>query len=430
MPGKVNPVIPEVVTQVAAQVIGNDTAITVGGMGGHFELNVYVPLMARNLLDSIGLLASASRLLAEKCVDGIEANRERNEQLRREHALGGDRAQPVHRLRQGDRDREGGGRVGPPAPRGRARGRRGRGDPRRGARLPRDGKAARLSQVPVDGRRRLDREWPCSSGWAGAALTRAGAECGSSRAAAAGVVGRARRSSRTAGRSRRQLDERRLHPNDGRSLPPTREPHSLSPSMRTAGTRLLPPSLPRHHAGWTRSLCVEVRRTRASARRPRRRARPDGRAARQSGRATVRLSRALRARDRYSARRRSRPRATYCTTSSTDPAAGTGRRTRRPRCVGTGSLPSDDVRRTSPHVRSVGTASARSHDRRRTSSVPRRRSRKPAEWRAREKPTGRRAIEPDVELARHDYVQWARRDTTARRDGATATTAVDGTFGR
>ena len=79
-PGKVNPVIPEVVTQVAAQVIGNDTAITVGGMGGHFELNVYIPLMARNLLDSIELLASASRLLAEKCVDGIEANRERNEQ--------------------------------------------------------------------------------------------------------------------------------------------------------------------------------------------------------------------------------------------------------------------------------------------------------------------------------------------------------------
>src|SRR5688572_18551799 len=80
MPGKVNPVMPEVVTQVAAQVIGNDTAITVGGMGGHFELNVYIPLMARNLLDSIELLSSASRLLAERCVDGIEANRERNEQ--------------------------------------------------------------------------------------------------------------------------------------------------------------------------------------------------------------------------------------------------------------------------------------------------------------------------------------------------------------
>jgi fumarate hydratase class II len=76
MPGKVNPVIPEVVTQVAAQVIGNDAAITVGGLQGHFELNVFVPLMARNLLDSIRLLASASRLLAEKCVDGLVANRD------------------------------------------------------------------------------------------------------------------------------------------------------------------------------------------------------------------------------------------------------------------------------------------------------------------------------------------------------------------
>jgi fumarate hydratase, class II len=76
MPGKVNPVIPEVVTQVAAQVIGNDAAITAGGMQGHFELNVFVPLLARNLLDSIKLLAAASRLLAERCVDGIEANRE------------------------------------------------------------------------------------------------------------------------------------------------------------------------------------------------------------------------------------------------------------------------------------------------------------------------------------------------------------------
>jgi fumarate hydratase, class II len=77
MPGKVNPVIPEVVTQVAAQVIGNDAAITIGGMGGHFELNVYVPLLARNLLQSIGLLAASCRLLAERCVEGIEANRDR-----------------------------------------------------------------------------------------------------------------------------------------------------------------------------------------------------------------------------------------------------------------------------------------------------------------------------------------------------------------
>jgi fumarate hydratase class II len=79
MPGKVNPVIPEVVTQVAAQVIGNDQAIAIGGMQGHFELNVFVPLLARNLLDSIRLLTSASRLLAERCVDGIEANREQCE---------------------------------------------------------------------------------------------------------------------------------------------------------------------------------------------------------------------------------------------------------------------------------------------------------------------------------------------------------------
>ena len=76
MPGKVNPVIPEVVTQVAAQVIGNDAAIAIGGMQGHFELNVFVPLLARNILDSVKLLASSCRLFAEKCVDGIEANRE------------------------------------------------------------------------------------------------------------------------------------------------------------------------------------------------------------------------------------------------------------------------------------------------------------------------------------------------------------------
>jgi fumarate hydratase class II len=76
MPGKVNPVIPEVVTQVAAQVVGNDAAITVGGLQGHLELNVFIPMIARNLLQSIRLLANASRLLAERCVGGIEANRE------------------------------------------------------------------------------------------------------------------------------------------------------------------------------------------------------------------------------------------------------------------------------------------------------------------------------------------------------------------
>ncbi|MHB8689833.1 MAG: class II fumarate hydratase [Solirubrobacteraceae bacterium] len=74
MPGKVNPVIPEVVLQVSAQVIGNDAAITIGGMQGQFELNVRVPLIARNLLESIRLLASTSRIFAEKCVSGIRAN--------------------------------------------------------------------------------------------------------------------------------------------------------------------------------------------------------------------------------------------------------------------------------------------------------------------------------------------------------------------
>jgi len=75
MPGKVNPVIPEVVLQVSAQVIGNDTAITIGGLQGQFELNVRIPLIARNLLQSLKLLSSASRALAEKCVDGIQVNR-------------------------------------------------------------------------------------------------------------------------------------------------------------------------------------------------------------------------------------------------------------------------------------------------------------------------------------------------------------------
>jgi fumarate hydratase, class II len=77
MPGKVNPVMAEVLTQVSAQVIGNDAAITVGGLSGAFELNVYVPLMARNLLQSITYLAAACRAFASRCVDGITANGER-----------------------------------------------------------------------------------------------------------------------------------------------------------------------------------------------------------------------------------------------------------------------------------------------------------------------------------------------------------------
>jgi fumarate hydratase class II len=77
MPGKVNPVIPEAVTQVAAQIIGNDTAITMGCQAGNFELNVMLPVIAHNLLQSIKLLGAAARIFAEKCVNGISANEAR-----------------------------------------------------------------------------------------------------------------------------------------------------------------------------------------------------------------------------------------------------------------------------------------------------------------------------------------------------------------
>ncbi|HEX5682187.1 MAG TPA: class II fumarate hydratase, partial [Desulfobacterales bacterium] len=76
MPGKVNPVIPEAVLQVAAQVIGNDATITLGGQAGNFELNVMMPVIAYNLLQSIALLAEAAEVFAEKCIRGIAANRE------------------------------------------------------------------------------------------------------------------------------------------------------------------------------------------------------------------------------------------------------------------------------------------------------------------------------------------------------------------
>jgi fumarate hydratase, class II len=77
MPGKVNPVIPEAVTMVAAQVMGNHTTITVGGLGSHFELNVMMPVMSYALLQSVQLLTAAARVLAEKCIDGITANEAR-----------------------------------------------------------------------------------------------------------------------------------------------------------------------------------------------------------------------------------------------------------------------------------------------------------------------------------------------------------------
>ncbi len=81
MPGKVNPVLPEAAIQVAAQVIGNDAAVTFAGTTGSFELNVTLPLIARNVLESIRLLANVSRLLADRCIDGITANVERCREL-------------------------------------------------------------------------------------------------------------------------------------------------------------------------------------------------------------------------------------------------------------------------------------------------------------------------------------------------------------
>ncbi|MDT7732660.1 MAG: fumarate hydratase, class, partial [Mycobacterium sp.] len=81
MPGKVNPVIPEALTQVAAQVVGNDAAVAWGGAAGSFELNVYIPMMARNLLESFKLLTNVSRLFAERCIDGLIANEGRLREL-------------------------------------------------------------------------------------------------------------------------------------------------------------------------------------------------------------------------------------------------------------------------------------------------------------------------------------------------------------
>ena len=121
MPGKVNPVVCESVRQVCAQVIGNDAAVAFAGSQGDFELNVMLPVMARNLLESIRLLAAACRLLADRCVAGLDRQRRRRTRVRR--GLPGDRhaAQPLPRLRGGGGGREAGARRGPDDPRGRHR---------------------------------------------------------------------------------------------------------------------------------------------------------------------------------------------------------------------------------------------------------------------------------------------------------------------
>jgi len=87
MPGKVNPVMSEMMMQVTAHVIGNDTAVTWAGANGNFELNVMMPLIAHNLLESVSLLSNASRAFAEKCVSGIKANTDRARELVERNAI-------------------------------------------------------------------------------------------------------------------------------------------------------------------------------------------------------------------------------------------------------------------------------------------------------------------------------------------------------
>jgi fumarate hydratase class II len=81
MPGKVNPVVPESLIQVCAQVIGSDAAITLGGLSGNFELNVMMPLIGHNLLQSIHFLAKAVDNFSKRCIEGLESDRERCEEM-------------------------------------------------------------------------------------------------------------------------------------------------------------------------------------------------------------------------------------------------------------------------------------------------------------------------------------------------------------
>ena len=123
MPGKVNPVIPEVVLQVSAQVIGNDTAITVGGMQGQFELNVRIPLIARNLLQSIHLLVDDVARASPRSASTASRPTRRAPKRSAEATLAVATAlNERDRLRQGHGDRQEGRRLRAPAARGRARG--------------------------------------------------------------------------------------------------------------------------------------------------------------------------------------------------------------------------------------------------------------------------------------------------------------------
>ena len=123
MPGKVNPTQSEAVTMVACQVMGNDTAITIAGSLGNFELNVFKPVIIRNFLHSTALLADVSRTFREFCVEGLQADRERIEELVDRSLMLVTALAPQHRLRQRRRHREEGAPRGthPEGGRGRPR---------------------------------------------------------------------------------------------------------------------------------------------------------------------------------------------------------------------------------------------------------------------------------------------------------------------
>ena len=107
MPGKVNPVVAEALCQVVAQVIGNDTAVAFCGAAGNFELNIMLPVMGRNVLESIRILSAVSRVFRDKCVVGIEADVERCRTYASVVAIDRDGVQPVYRIRGSGEGREG-----------------------------------------------------------------------------------------------------------------------------------------------------------------------------------------------------------------------------------------------------------------------------------------------------------------------------------
>ena len=149
MPGKVNPTQCEAMTMVATQVFGNDTAIKIAGSQGTFELNVFKPVMIRNLLHSARLLADVCRTFREFCVEGLEPNRERIEELVHRSLMLVTALDAEDRLRQGRGDREEGPSRGHDAEGGRAR-----------ARVPYRGRIRRDRGAGADGLSATERGGP------------------------------------------------------------------------------------------------------------------------------------------------------------------------------------------------------------------------------------------------------------------------------